>query len=328
MPARDLALEEEADHLALLVGLDLLAGDHDEVAAAREVGRLERAAEDVVVGDGDRAEALRLGVVDELGRVDRAVERPRGVHVQVGDDPRPVGERVGCAALRPPAALRQRRVELRRAARRRRRTSWPAAAARARSCSARAQRVVLGEPRDRCRRASSGCSSTPRGAAIAQPGRLRLEQHAREPVDARARRSRSRSAAPRARRRRARCARRTRAARSRGIAGRAIERLRPEQHRLPAGQLAERAQDARGRPARSFGRSSTTIGCRFGAGAKSSRSTPGRDELVVAGEALRRRVAHRLREGEQRVEPRRAASRAASARAGSRGGPSSRTWRP
>ena len=101
MPARDLALEEEADHLALVVGLDLLARDDDQVAVAREVDRLERAAEDVVVGDRDRAEAFRLGVVDELGRVDRAVERPRGVHVQVGDDPRPVGERVGRAALRP-----------------------------------------------------------------------------------------------------------------------------------------------------------------------------------------------------------------------------------
>ena len=32
-PARDLTLEEEADHLALLVGLDLLAGDDDQIAA-------------------------------------------------------------------------------------------------------------------------------------------------------------------------------------------------------------------------------------------------------------------------------------------------------
>ena len=55
-PARDLALQEEADHLALPVGLHLLAGDHDQVAALGVVDRLERAAEDVVVGDGDRAE--------------------------------------------------------------------------------------------------------------------------------------------------------------------------------------------------------------------------------------------------------------------------------
>ena len=57
-PARDLVLEEEADHLALAVRLHLLAGDDDELAARRVVGCLERAAEDVVVGDRDRAEAL------------------------------------------------------------------------------------------------------------------------------------------------------------------------------------------------------------------------------------------------------------------------------
>ena len=41
-----------------LVGLHLLARDHDQVAAAGELDRLERAAEDVVVGDRDRAEPL------------------------------------------------------------------------------------------------------------------------------------------------------------------------------------------------------------------------------------------------------------------------------
>ena len=111
--ARDLALEEEADHLALLVGLDLLAGDDDQVAIASLVEDLERAAEDVVVGDRDRAEPLGLGVVDELGRVDGAVERPRRVHVEVGDDPRPVGERVGRrAAGGRAAAFHQPAVEV------------------------------------------------------------------------------------------------------------------------------------------------------------------------------------------------------------------------
>ena len=56
-------MQEEADHLALAVGLDLLARDHDQVVAARELDRLERAAEDVVIGDGDRAETARLGVL-------------------------------------------------------------------------------------------------------------------------------------------------------------------------------------------------------------------------------------------------------------------------
>ena len=93
MPARDLLLQEEADHLALAVGLDLLAGDDDQLAAARLLDRLERAAEDVVVGDGDRAEALGLRVVEQVVDVDRAVVRPARVHVQVGDDPVAVLER-------------------------------------------------------------------------------------------------------------------------------------------------------------------------------------------------------------------------------------------
>ena len=86
-------MQEEADHLALAVGLDLLAGDDDEVAAARLLDGLERAAERVVVGDRDRAEALRLGVVEQLVDLDRAVVRPRRVHVQVAEDPVAVGER-------------------------------------------------------------------------------------------------------------------------------------------------------------------------------------------------------------------------------------------
>ena len=73
---------------------------------SRVVDGLERAAEDVVVRDRDRAEPLRLGVVDELGGIGRAVVRPRRVHVQVGDDPRPVGERLRLAAPRATARSR------------------------------------------------------------------------------------------------------------------------------------------------------------------------------------------------------------------------------
>jgi hypothetical protein len=54
-PSRDLLGQEEADHLALSVGLDLLAGDHRQRCVARELDSFERAAEDVVVGDRDRA---------------------------------------------------------------------------------------------------------------------------------------------------------------------------------------------------------------------------------------------------------------------------------
>ena len=66
--SRDLLLEEEPDHLALVVGLHLLAGDDDQIAVARQLRRLERAAEDVVVGDRDPSEPDLLGVIDELPR--------------------------------------------------------------------------------------------------------------------------------------------------------------------------------------------------------------------------------------------------------------------
>ena len=91
--AGDLLRQEEADHLALPVGLDLLAGDDDEVAATCLLHGLERAAEGVVIGDRDRAEALRFGVVEQLVDLDRAVVRPGRVHVQVAEDPVALGER-------------------------------------------------------------------------------------------------------------------------------------------------------------------------------------------------------------------------------------------
>ena len=52
--ARDLLLEEEADHLALVVGLHLLARDHDQLPPVSALHDLERSPEDVVVGDCDR----------------------------------------------------------------------------------------------------------------------------------------------------------------------------------------------------------------------------------------------------------------------------------
>ena len=71
---------------------------------AGELLRLERAAEAVVVGDRDRAEADRLGVVEEILDRDRAVVRVRRVHVQVDRDPRAAGERVAVAAGDAPPA--------------------------------------------------------------------------------------------------------------------------------------------------------------------------------------------------------------------------------
>src|SRR5207244_2412153 len=111
--ARDLLREEETDHLALAVGLDLLARDHGQRAAARALDRLERAAEAVVIGHRDRAETLGLRMVDELVDLYGAVVRPARVHVQVREDPLPVGERIERSArLGHAPALRQPPVEL------------------------------------------------------------------------------------------------------------------------------------------------------------------------------------------------------------------------
>jgi hypothetical protein len=57
--------QEEPDHLALPPRLDLLAGDDDEITAACELYGLERAAEDVVVGDRDRAEPDLLRCIEQ-----------------------------------------------------------------------------------------------------------------------------------------------------------------------------------------------------------------------------------------------------------------------
>jgi hypothetical protein len=58
-----------------------------------------------VVCDRDCPEAFRLGVVEQLVHLDRAVVRPRRVHVQVGDDPGAVGEWPGIALARATLAV-------------------------------------------------------------------------------------------------------------------------------------------------------------------------------------------------------------------------------
>ena len=117
--AGDLLLEEEADHLSLAVGLDLLAGYDDQLAAPCELDGLECPAEGVVVGDRDCSEPDLLRVVEELRDRDRAVVRPVRVHVQIDDDPVPAGERIvvlgaGVAAASLAGQARVEPVELRR----------------------------------------------------------------------------------------------------------------------------------------------------------------------------------------------------------------------
>ena len=110
--ARDLLLQEEADDLALVVRLHLLARNHDQVAAAGDLDCLERAAEDVVIGDRDATEPDRLGVVDEFLRGNRAVVRPVGVHVEVDGDPVAVGKRIDVGPGPSTAFARESGVDL------------------------------------------------------------------------------------------------------------------------------------------------------------------------------------------------------------------------
>ena len=149
-PAGDLLAEEEPDHLALAVGLHLLARDHDQVAIAGELDRLEGAGEDVVVGDRDRAEALLLGVIDQRPRVDRAVVRPVGVHVQVDHDPVALAEAtsVGVVCGRRPAPLADLLVDMLEPLRERGRSPprAPVPASRCPSASAGRRRRAGGRP--------------------------------------------------------------------------------------------------------------------------------------------------------------------------------------
>src|SRR5262249_31661120 len=103
-----LLLEEEADHLSLAVGLDLLARDYDEITIAGRLYRLERAAEHVVVGHGDPAEPDALGVIEKVLDLDRAVVRPARVQMQVDRDPVAIREWVRVDAALPPLACEAR----------------------------------------------------------------------------------------------------------------------------------------------------------------------------------------------------------------------------
>ena len=301
MPARDLLVQEEPDHLALVVRLHLLAGDHDQVAPARLLDRLEGAAEDVVVGDRDRAEALRLGVVEQLVHLDRAVVRPATC---------------ACAGRRGSRAGR-------RAARRR--------AARAPPAAAEAAVDLVELLRDRGEALVLGASRAPRGlGARAAPsssasrcerrgGELGLLEarpadrpapRRRPPPRAAGGRSRSgpgrRSRPPRGSAARA-CGRRpertcTRSRSASGIPGRVDSGFVRSEHRLPAGQVAQRAERSAGDGQRA-GVELDHDQLPLLAGREEARCRrPARHDAIVAGEALGGRRGGRLGGGEQRVD--------------------------
>ncbi len=266
--------------------------------AARVVGGLECAAEDVVIRDGDRPEAFRLGVVDQLGGVDAAVVRPRGVHVQVGDDPRPVCERLGLPPLAPARADRRvDRLELARHLLERVRLGLGAGV-----CAlALPQRRVLGEPRGRRRGELRLGLDAARPRDRAAGGRC-LEGHPAQPTHSRHE--------DRGRVEQGRAARgvplRSRVHARGEVAGdrRAPDqRTRAQQHDLPAGKLAQRVHDpARDDPLVGAQLDDDRLPLRF---RREQCSVDSRGEnAVVAREALLRGIAHVVGERDQRVEPR------------------------
>ena len=85
-PARDLLLDEQADHLALLGGLHLLADDHLDAVRLRP--RLVGAGDLVVVGDRDRTEPAAARLRQQHLDRRRAVVGVVGVHVQIDVDQR------------------------------------------------------------------------------------------------------------------------------------------------------------------------------------------------------------------------------------------------
>ena len=258
-----------------------------------------------------------------------AVERPRGVHVQVGDDPRPVGERVGRRGARAAAPLRQRRVERARARAATSSNELPAAASRERAPA---------------RRRAASSSSASRATAAA--GELGLVLDA-----ARRARSRSRRPAPRAARARARrcpgtkiaasfrsaareapsraVRRRTRPARSRGIAGRPTSGFVRSSTASQPGSSRSARSDAAGDGALVRAQlDDDQLPLRRRA-RRASASTPGETQRGSRrGTAPRPRRAIGSREREQRVEP---AEQLLALRAGrrvARAGRARRTSRP
>ena len=183
---------------------------------------------------------------------------------------------------------------------RRRSNDWPSASARARAPLALPEVAVLGEPRHGCG-GELRLLPTPARRRDRAPGRLASSRIRGEPVDPgtkiAARRRSAARAVPLARRPHV-----TRPARSRGIAGRPTSGVVRRSTASQPGSSRSARTTPRG-TARSFGRSSTTIRFRLAAGANSSSDDAGRDEPVVAGEPLGRRLADRLREREQRVDP-------------------------
>ena len=302
-PARDLLLEEEPDHLALVVGLDLLAGDHDQVAVAGELDGLERAAEDVVVGDRDRAEpSASAWSISSSGSIEQSCDQSvcmcRSARIQSRS---PSGSPSG--AVLASRRLRARlRVERRRAASATTVEALRLGAACRLRARASAERVVLGEPRERGG-GELGLLGRPAGRR-SRSRRGRLEQRDARCRPAPARRSPPRRASTRAlaaARASATCARSRSRARDRGPAGSGFvcAGARAPSPGASRSSAEQRARDGAlpGGPAR------RRSGCASSPGAKSVGVDAERDRSVVAREALGGALDGSGGGAEQRVDP-------------------------
>ena len=224
-------------------------------APAGELDGLERAAEDVVVGDRDRAEALALSAWSSSSSTsieqscDHDVCMCRSATIQSRSAS---GGSVGAGAC---AGAAERRKTAR-ARRRRRRRSCPATP-RARFLGALRRGTASSSTQPRRRRGGElGLVAATGRRGDRAPPRPRLERDARAARRAPARRSRRRrGSAPALPSRAVRtCTRPRSVARDRRPAA---ERLRPQQDELPVGQLAQGARARRGRSGRSVGRHSS-----------------------------------------------------------------------
>ena len=172
MPARDLLLDEEPDHLALVGRLHLLGHDHLDPAVGARPSRAPRARPRPRCGRSRRSRRARLlGGLEQRVHRGRAVVRVVGVHVQVHVDEVAPRSRLRTAAL--PFGCGGARRRPRRGPRTRRRPgSTPARRARRRSGS-------------RSRSASAGVATQPlelrrqrhRVARLEQQPELALVEH-------------------------------------------------------------------------------------------------------------------------------------------------------
>ena len=265
-PLRDLLLEEQPDHLALLGRLHLLGDDHlDSPHLLRHLARRQRTGDLVVVGDRDRAEAaLPRGLQQHLDR-GRAVRRVVGVHVEVDVD-RATASRAGAAR---PACRRGRGGARRRAGRSPRPGRPPRPSREPRPlapCRRSTAQAGLGDQALDLAREGDRIPGREQQAALAVADQLLVKRELRGhrhgprrerlPHEARARRAARRR--PRRGRRRPRSAPRATSRPApggpgRAAAARAAPRRRPApDRRLPVeleGQAPQRAQEETQRPA-------------------------------------------------------------------------------